>query len=245
MSKTEQNAATAVKVWMLLDRSGSMGHLQEAVVEGTNRFLQEQRGGEGECRLTLAQFDSQDPFEVLVDAKRIERVDDLTAADYQPRGTTPLYDAIGSLLERAKDRRKQRKRDGKSAEDQVVVIFTDGMENASVEYSRKRIFKRITKRQKQGWTFVFLGANQDSYATGRRLGIRRGGIQNYGATREGFEAASGSWSRGLMSRRSAVAARRVPNRDDFFDGVREAEEQMASEERGRRGRGRRSQEESS
>ena len=227
----EQDVSSRTKVWVLLDRSGSMSGLEEAVVAGTNEFLSTQRDGPGRCRLTLAQFDSQDPFAVFVNAKKIGNVSELTAHDYQPRGTTPLYDAIGSLIEAADARRKSRKRRGKAEEDQVVVVYTDGLENASRRYDRAKIFERIQKRQAKGWAFVFLGANQDSYAIGQGLGIDPRGVQNWGATPEGARAAHTSVGRGLRRRRamSRYAAKEL--RADFFDGLREAEEQLQSEAR--------------
>jgi hypothetical protein len=74
-------------VW---DRSGSMASIADDIVGGFNEFLGRQRGEDGEARMTLAQFDDQDPFEVLIDGVPVREVTVLPREAYQPRGTTPL-----------------------------------------------------------------------------------------------------------------------------------------------------------
>jgi len=215
----------------LLDRSGSMIPLREAVVAGANEFLHQQAQTPGRCRISLAQFDSEDPFALLVDARRIDKVAQLTAVNYEPRAATPLYDAIGALIRRADRRIKKRQRRGRTPEEQIVMIFTDGLENASWEFSRKEIFKLISKRQAAGWTFVFMGANQDAYTTGRELGIPEGNISNWDASDDGARVAQRSVSRALAARRVAPNAAPAASRSEFFGGVREAEEQLEQEQR--------------
>ncbi|MCZ6738189.1 MAG: VWA domain-containing protein, partial [Actinobacteria bacterium] len=78
-----------------LDRSGSMASISDDVVGGFNTFLAEQRKQDGGGRVTLVQFDGQDPFEILIDGEDLDTVGDLDPARYIPRGNTPLYDAIG------------------------------------------------------------------------------------------------------------------------------------------------------
>ena len=222
--RAARNADEPLNIWYLLDRSGSMQPLQEAVVHQTNTLLTEQRGGNDECRITIAQFDSQDPFEVIVDDEAIGDVKPLVAADYEPRGATPLYDAIGALVGRADRRIRERKAAGLAEEDQMVVIFTDGLENASTDYDRAGVMKLLDERQEQGWTIAYLGANQDSYAQSRQLGVDPRSASNFNASEAGIASANRSVSRGIASRRAmSRAARRRENRD-FFQGVREGEQ---------------------
>ena len=75
------------KVWMLLDRSGSMSGLEAAVVKGVGRFIAEQAAEPGTCRLTVAQFDSEAPFEVLVDDVSVHKADPHALERYEPAGT--------------------------------------------------------------------------------------------------------------------------------------------------------------
>ncbi len=215
------------KVWMLLDRSGSMSGLEGAVVKGVNRFISEQAAESGTCRLTVAQFDSEAPFEVLVDNVSVQKVDPHSLECYEPRGLTPLFDAVGRLIGCADRRVKQRHKAGKKPEDQTIVIVTDGYENASTDYSAADIHELISKRRGQGWAFVFMGANQDSYAESARLGVDQRNVQNYEASDEGVGEAFASVSRAYSERRTMHSAVGLtPDNDDFFGGVREAEEGM-------------------
>ena len=214
------------KVWMLLDRSGSMSGLEAAVVKGANRFIAEQAAEPGSCRLTVAQFDSEAPFEVLVDDMSVHKADPHALERYEPRGLTPLFDAVGRLIGCADRRVKQRRKAGKKPEDQTVVIVTDGYENASTDYTAADIHELIGKRREQGWAFVFMGANQDSYAESARLGVDQRNVQNYEASDEGVDEAFASVSRAYSERRAMSHTVGISAEDDFFGGVREAEEGM-------------------
>ncbi len=118
-------------IYFLLDRTGSMNPMVDDVVGGFNTFLAEQRAEGDDARMTLVQFDSQDPFEVMTDAVSLAKVPELTVATFQPRGMTPLLDATGDLIAHAAERVEKRNEAGKKPESIVVVTFTDGEENAS------------------------------------------------------------------------------------------------------------------
>lgn len=218
-------ASDRSKVWMLLDRSGSMTGLEQAVVKGVHRFVAEQAAEAGKCRVTIAQFDSSDPFELLVDNVSVSKADLHALEQYQPRALTPLFDAVGQIVGRADQRVKQRCKAGKKPEDQTVVIVTDGHENASTDYSAADIHRLISERREQGWAFVFMGANQDSYAESARLGVDPRSAQNYEASEEGVGEAFASVSRAYGERRRTQIRTGI-SPDDFFGGVREAEEGM-------------------
>src|SRR5262245_66644489 len=87
-------------LWFLLDRSGSMQSIRGAVVEGLAEFLKEQHNADPKALFTLTQFDDVDPQEVVIDGRPLADVAPLTSEGYEPRGSTPLYDAIGTLVER-------------------------------------------------------------------------------------------------------------------------------------------------
>ena len=220
-----------VKIWFLLDRSGSMQGLTEDVVGGFNQFVADQALKPGKARLTAVQFDGTDPFEMIVDARRIEDVPELTSDVYQPRGVTPLYDAVGHLIKSADRRISYRAEKGHPEEDQLVIVFTDGLENASTKFERSKIFELIQDRMNADWTFVFMGANQDSYAEGHKIGLVDGNVQNYAATPESVKVAFSSVSRASMEFRGKSRYQRGMDRDDFFGGVKEAE--AASKDRKR------------
>jgi len=183
---------TAIAV--VLDRSGSMGGLEEATIAGLNQFLRGQRAAEGQTLLTLVQFDDQ--YEVNRDLADLKVVPDLTRADYQPRGSTALLDAVGRTITDLGNQlaaMPEATRPGKV----IVVIQTDGFENASREYNYARIQDMIThQREKYAWDFVFLGANQDAIASGAALGIAGASSLSYngnvGSTLKTFQVVNAS-----------------------------------------------------
>ena len=222
-----------MKVWLLLDRSGSMSRLRRAVVAETNRLLKEQRGQEGDCRITLAQFDSEEPFELIIDDEPIANVRPLRGADYAPRAGTPLFDAIGSLVARADERIRRRQQEGQPEEDQTLIILTDGLENASREFTGAQIAALLDARKEMGWAIVYLGANQDALAEADRIGVDQRSASNFQATDDGLSRAYRSMSRGISERRRMSRPDRRSASADFFRGIREGEEPATTTTGGR------------
>jgi Mg-chelatase subunit ChlD len=212
--KTEGDAP--VDIWFLLDRSGSMEAIADDVVGGFNSFFTTQRAERGEANVTVVQFDSQDPHEVLYDQTPIDKVAGLDRHRFQPRGMTPLYDAASRLLAQAE-------RAGGHPSDQLVVFLTDGFENASCESTREQVLQRVTRLQDQGWTFVFLGANQDSYMAGRSMGMSDGSISNYLADSDGVASAFAGVSRATSEWRRKPRRQRLADRENWWGDTKEAE----------------------
>ena len=212
-----------VKIWFLLDRSGSMAHVAEDVIGGFNQFLTEQGNKPGKAQMTAIQFDGDDPFEVIFDAQEVAQVPELTSDLYRPRGVTPLYDAIGQVIARADARIVDRASQNQSIEDQLVIVFTDGLENASRNFTRSQIFELIHDRTDQDWTFVFMGANQDSYGEGHKIGLVDGNVQNYDSSGESVHHAFYSISRASSEFRAKPRRQRHTDKGDFFGGLKEAE----------------------
>jgi len=210
-----------VHVSFLLDRSGSMAAIRDDVIGGFNQFLREQQSHPGTCRMTVVQFDSQNPFEVLADGVDVRELRELDADRYCPRGGTPLLDAVGRLIEHAERRARGRN------EDSVIVVFTDGQENSSRQWSRSALFEQIEGLRARGFTFVFLGANQDSYHEAGQLGISSANTSNWHARHA--RTAYAQMSRSLSSYRDKSASGRVLQSADFFEGVKEAEGAVQAE----------------
>ena len=206
-------------IWFLLDRSGSMQHIAEYVVQGFDEFVDEQRADAGEATMTLVQFDGDDAHDVLIDGKPLADVRSI-AGRFVPRGVTPLYDAIGLLLDRAERHLAQSAAD---PADQLVVVMTDGHENASRHWTSSAIFERVDRLRKAGWTFVFLGANQDSYATGAAMGVVEGNTSNYAATADSVLAAQRGLTRSVREWRGKPRSSRLADADNFWGGVKEGE----------------------
>jgi ADP-ribosylglycohydrolase len=208
--------ATGADIWFLVDRSGSMSSIAEYVVSGFDGFFRRQREVAGEATVTVVQFDNAEPHKVLVDALPVAQVPSI-AGRFEPRGMTPLYDAIGLLLDRAE-------RHGGDDADQLVVILTDGYENASGEWTSTSIHQRIEQLKARGWTFVFLGANQDSYATGAAMAMSAGNVSNFAPSESGVAATYDGLDRTVREWRGKGRTARRRDADAFWDGHKEAEE---------------------
>ena len=186
----------------ILDRSGSMEPMAEPAITGFNEFLAEQRKAPGQARLTLVLFDD----EYLVPCRGIplSEVAELNAATYVPRGMTALLDAIGRTIDelgRKLAATPEPERPGKV----IVAIFTDGMENASSDFSLQKISKVIKhQKDKYGWEFLFLGANQDAIATAAQIGIDRDKAATVSYCRSGVLSSSSSFNRKMSAMRHSA-----------------------------------------
>ncbi|MGH9011438.1 MAG: hypothetical protein ACRDYF_16570 [Acidimicrobiia bacterium] len=174
-------------VVVVLDRSGSMASIASEVVGGFNQLLAELRSADPDALVTLIQFDDEDPFEVVVNARPVD-TPDVTADQYQPRGTTPLYDALGWTFNHLAGRAARRADGELPAEAMEIVTITDGLENASRRWGAHAIAGRIRRRKEAGWRFRYLGANQDAWAEGARIGLDRGDVAGFVADPVGTRA---------------------------------------------------------
>lgn len=211
-------------IHFLLDRSGSMGSMADEVVTGVNAFVAAQRADGSDARMTLVQFDSQDPFEVLVDARRIDRVPELTLATFQPRASTPLLDATGDLIAHADRRIADRRARGKKPEDILVVTFTDGHENSSHRFTLPRIVELVKAREADGWTFVYLGAGLDAYGESRGLGLHDGAAQAFAPDPQGARMAFESLAMSTVAYRARRRAGAPKAAGEFFADAKPAED---------------------
>jgi hypothetical protein len=162
---------TYTHISIILDRSGSMASIRDDTIGGFNAFLDEQERVSGSATLTLVQFDTQDPYEVIHQFEPISEVEHLTHHTYVPRAATPLYDAIGKGIVDL-DTQFTNLKDSQKPSQIVFVIITDGYENSSREFNKKQILDMIKKKQdKEDWQFVFLGAEIDPAEEAYDLGI--------------------------------------------------------------------------
>jgi hypothetical protein len=183
-SKRTLKADTVINV--VIDMSGSMCGITDDTIGGFNSFIEEQRKVEGDVLVSLVLFDSEGgwgthsktrlvrPYTALP----LEQVPLLTRDVYCPSGGTPLRDAIGSnildtddILTRVKTKNP----------DVFNVIITDGGENTSNKFSAVDIKEMIQGRENVGWSFIYMGANQDSWAETQQYGFQQGNVMNYAA----------------------------------------------------------------
>ncbi len=174
----------------ILDRSGSMAGLEADTIGGFNSMIEKQRRQDGECYVSTVLFDNDS--EVVHDRVKLSEIKNMTEDDYFVRGCTALIDAIGGAIHHIGSIHKYARPED-VPERTMFVIMTDGMENASCEYSGEKVKKMIEKKkEKYGWEFLFIGANIDSVETASHYGIGADRSVNYHADHKGtavvFEA---------------------------------------------------------
>ena len=216
--------ANKTHIYILLDRSGSMSSIANDVIGGFNQMIKDQKANGPDAKVTLVQFDSQDPQAVIVAGAPIAEITDLTGETFIPRGGTPLLDATGLLIGRARVEAAAREATGLPKQDILFVSITDGEENESCEYSLSQIKKLFKECEKAGWTFVFVSAALDAYGDAQRIGVKHGNIQAFDksahGTRLAFQSLSAKTSEFRNKKRDLLAA----EDDDFFGSDKPAED---------------------
>ena len=180
------------EIVFILDRSGSMAGLEDDTIGGFNSMIRKQKAEDGEALVSTILFDNY--TEVIHDRVDIQKIQPMTHKDYYVRGCTALLDAVGSAIHHIGNVHKYAREEDRP-EKTLFVITTDGMENASREYSYDRVKKMIQHEQeKYGWEFIFLGANIDAAKEAARFGIDADRAANYHADHVGtaviYEAVS-------------------------------------------------------
>ena len=190
---------TYTDITMVLDRSGSMQSIKDDTIGGFDAFISEQGRLPGRCTVSLVQFDNV--YEEVYTGRDLADVPGLTLV---PRGSTAMLDAIGRAVNATGARLAA------LAEDQrpgtvIVGIMTDGLENASREFTYPMV-KALIEQQEQvyGWTFMYMGANQDAIEVGASLGVARDRSLTYAGPK--VAAAMGAYSASVGTIREAVAA---------------------------------------
>lgn len=184
----------------ILDRSGSMNSMLTETIEGFNTFISEQQKVKGKAKVTLVQFAHD--YEVMYSGVKLKNVPLLDTNTFKPCGMTALLDAIGKTLTEQKARIETEKWANKV----IVVILTDGHENSSQEFSTDNV-KRLTQvAQDEGWSFIYLGANQDAIVAAQKFGIDTNSALNmvsaYAATGDGMHHATRLYSNSVTSLRT-------------------------------------------
>lgn len=150
-------------ILIVVDRSGSMRDASRDHEGGINSFIDDQRANGSDAHMSLVQFDTHDPCEVVID--RVSLADHIDPFRLVPRGGTPLYDAIGQSVAWLDAKR------GTDTGPVVMMIVTDGEENDSKEWTLARVKALIEEKEKAGWKFLFLAANIDAFLVGGATGF--------------------------------------------------------------------------
>lgn len=183
-------------IFLVLDETGSMSSNKDVTISSFNEYMLSQQNGIENCRASLVTFSSnygyvpvsrygneglQPTVRQIYVEEDVKNVPLLDNKSYSPAGGTNLYDAIGytiSMIDKIVDNRP-------TLSNILVVIFTDGEENSSREYSLSQIRSLIQDREKQGWTFVYMGANQDAWKVGEAFGLSSGQTMTYSVDKLG------------------------------------------------------------
>lgn len=172
----------ATHISVLLDRSGSMEAVKDETISGFNHFLKEQKAVGANAWFTLVQFDSEST-DVVHEAKPVRDVPNLNGDTYQPRGSTPLLDALGQTID-STGRSLAAIPETNRPDKVVFVVITDGQENASHKFTKSKVKEMINHQmEKYNWQFIYLGANQDAFAEAGAVGIAMGTAANFDADR--------------------------------------------------------------
>ena len=185
---------------VILDRSGSMQTVKSDTEGGLCAFLDTQHEAPGQTTVSLYQFDHA--YEAVYENTPLA---DVPAFTLHPRGMTALLDAVGRTIQSVGEQIAAKPEDERPGE-VIVVILTDGQENASTEYGLDQVKNLITRKQDtHGWKFVFLGADQDAFAASSSMGIGRDTTLSYssGHTQRSMRSAGRMVARGTTTGRYA------------------------------------------
>jgi hypothetical protein len=189
-------------ITVILDRTGSMQSIRDDTIGGFNAFLNAQQREPGRATLTLVQFDSQDPYEVIHHFRPIAEIPDLTRETFVPRASTPLLDAIGrgiNDLDATLAKQPEANRPARI----VIAIVTDGQENASREFDQATIKQMIREKQAADWQFVFLSADLGAISEAIAGGVKASSAMAFDKTAKGAAAAWGAVSDQIANYRAA------------------------------------------
>lgn len=187
---------------LVVDRSGSMSSIAASVQETLEEFVNAQLALPGELTIDTVFFDDK----IENRAELVNPKDTVLDLALEPRGMTALYDAVGMKIDSFGKRLSsmaEAQRPGKV----IFVIATDGHENSSKEITQSGLAHRIAhQREKYGWDFTFIGANQDALLTAKGLNIPVGSAITFEANPLAASNVLRSMSTYVESTRSGLAA---------------------------------------
>lgn len=186
-NKTKQEP---VEIEVVIDRSGSMGMVATDAIGGYNQWLSDQQALPGEANLTLTLFDHEHNTRTTC---RLQDATPLDAEQYVPRGSTALNDAMGRALARL---------EAKNPAKAILVVLTDGQENASKEFTHQQVKDMVGRAQAKGWQIVYLSADINGFLHGMQYGVQAANTLQVAASGAGMRAAMGSASQSNTSYRN-------------------------------------------
>jgi len=176
--KFKRAGTSGTLIAIVLDESGSMNSCWDTTIVGFNEYVAGQRvtTNAGAAYLTLNKFDAPNIKTVFAD-RPINEVPLLDKNNYCPNGGTNLLDAIGYTIKQVNDSLTKKPRSERPGV--IVVITTDGAENSSQYYSNQQIKNMVKAAEDADWSFIFMGANIDSFSVGSAFGMNTLNTVNY------------------------------------------------------------------
>jgi len=169
-TKTQQTVVSFV-----LDESASMRRAAIETVEGFNEYMATLKEDSSSTILYLVTFNTKGKF-VVYNFEDLKAISHLDVLGYMPTGGTPLLDTVGTTIESTEN---YIIRFGLEDPQVIVTILTDGMENASHVFTQKDISKLVAEKEKDGWSFIYLGAGPETWEQGREMGMRRRNMSEF------------------------------------------------------------------
>lgn len=210
------------KIVLTVDRSGSMKSIKNDAEGGLNSFIEEQKKEGENANISLYQFDDQ--FEEVYRNKPINEAQNF---ELHPRNMTALYDAIGRTINNTGEELKNLPEEEKPNK-VIVVIVTDGMENASQEFSAKDIKEMMDhQKEKYSWQFIFICSHEDQIKDAEtNLGFSKGNVMSMGSSGNSVRAAYSNLNQYMSRTRSMSTTDYSANLDSALSD----EEQDANED---------------
>ncbi|WP_254821918.1 vWA domain-containing protein [Haloglomus halophilum] len=208
---------TTTHITFVLDSSGSMSKIREDTIGGFNTFLADQREEPGRASVTLYEF--SDSVSQVYQGTPLADAPELDTETYTPGGQTALHDAIATAVTET-DGHIEKQPATVQPDTVIVVVLTDGKENAS-ETPQDRVRELIEQyREEHDWEFLFIGANQDAVLTATEMGIEADKSLDMAHSGEGTQAAYESTSRNVRE------ARQTGEAGGFTDADRQRQDEV-------------------
>jgi len=174
-----------------------MSKIKDDTIGGFNAFLDDQRDESGTATVTLFEFNTN--VDLIYRDQPIADAPLLDGATYTPGGKTALHDALITAI---KETRTQIVEQPDERPDSViVVVLTDGKENAS-ETPQDEVRDQVKyQREEAGWEFLFIGANQNAALTAAEIGMDADRSLDMEHSSEGTRAAYDSTSERISQAR--------------------------------------------
>ncbi len=218
--------AAYVHIVFLLDRSGSMSSIREDVIGGWNSFLEKQKALKTKATITQVQFDTGNPYEQILNFVPLQEAIPLSLENFQPRGGTPLLDAMGECITNTaldiSAMPTHERPDGVT-----FVCMTDGQENSSHRYSRKQVRELMERLEKGTWEFVFLSADMGAVEEAADMGFAHARTMMFAPSTRGLSNSFESVSHMVLQKRGYNSDQMTIHHEFRDEDLRAAMEQDA------------------